>query len=132
MESKMYGVNPMKKAQAFDIGQDSFFKILSDKDLVQFIKCPPALDVLSSFFEDNDSPHAGFDASRALSSGIVRNFPSPASAFAKRSESASPCQSGDGTLSSEPEKDRQSSSIACRRSVRLMLWISDSANMGQI
>ena len=103
MESKMYGMDAMKKAQTFDIGQDSVFKILSDKNFLQVIKYPPALDVLSSFFEDNDSPHAGFDASRALSSGIDRNFPSPASTFAKRSESTSPCQSGDGTLSSEPK-----------------------------
>jgi hypothetical protein len=40
MESKMYGVNPMKKAQTFDIGQDSFFKILSEKDFLQVIKYP--------------------------------------------------------------------------------------------
>jgi hypothetical protein len=66
----------------------------------------PDLDVLSGFFEDNDSSHDRFDANRAFSSGIVRNFPSPASTFAKRSESTSPCQSGDWILSSEPEKDR--------------------------
>jgi hypothetical protein len=129
MESKMYEMESIKKSQAFNIGPDSVFKILVDTNFLQVIKNAPALDVLSSFFEDNDSPHARFDANRALSSGIVRNFPSPASIFAKRSESTSACQSGDGTLSSEPEKDRQSSSIACRRSVRLILLIWDSANM---
>jgi hypothetical protein len=128
MESKTYGMKSIKKSQAFDIGLDGVFKILFEKNLLQFMKNAPALDVLSSFFEDNDSPHARFDPSRAFSSGIVRNFLSPVSTFARRSEGTSPSQSGEGTSSLEPEKDRQRSSIACRRSVRLRLLILASAN----
>jgi hypothetical protein len=97
MESKVLGMDAMKKAQTFD--------------------------VLSGFFEDNDFPHARFDASRALSSEIVRNFPSPASTFAKRSESTSPCQSGGRIFSSECEKNRQGSF-----SSTLMVLISDLLN----
>ena len=128
----MFGVDSVEKSQAFYVGQDGVFKIISNSNFLQVVKLAPLLDVLSSFFEDKDFPLDRFDASRALSSGIVRNFPSPASTFAKRSERTSPCQSGDGTSFSEAEKDRQRSSIACRRSLRLMLWISDSANMGLI
>ena len=128
MESKMFGMDSIKKAQTFDIGENGVFKIGSDAHFMLVVKFTPTLDILSGFLEDNDSPHAYFEASRALSSGIVRNFPSPASTFAKRAESTSPCQSGDGTSSSEPEKDRQRSSMVCNRSVRLMVLISDSAN----
>ena len=126
----MFGVDSVEKSQAFYVGQDGVFKIIFNSNFLQVVKLAPLLDVLSSFFEDKDFPLDRFDASRALSSGIVRNFPSPASTFAKHSERTSPCQSGDVTSFSEAEKDRQRSSIACRRSLRLMLWISDSANMG--
>ena len=112
MESKMFGVDSVEKSQAFYVGQDGVFKIISNSNFLQVVKLAPLLDVLSSFFEDKDFPLDRFDARRALSSGIVRNFPSPASTFAKRSERTSPCQSGDGTSSSEAEKDRQRSSIA--------------------
>lgn len=95
MESKMYGVNSMKKSQTFDVGEDCIFKIGSDAYFLLVVKFTPTLDILSGFLEDNDSPHAYFEASRALSSGIVRKFPSPASTFAKRPASTSPCQSGD-------------------------------------
>lgn len=112
MESKMFGMDSMKKSQALDVGEDGVFKIISNANFLQVVKFAPALDVLSGLFEDNDAPHARFEASRALSSGIVRNFPSPASTFAKRSERISPCQPGEGGLSSDAEKERQSSSIA--------------------
>ena len=112
MESKMFGMDSMEKAQAFDVGEDGVFKIISNTNFFQVVEFASALDVLSGFFEDNNLPHARFDARRALSSGIVRNFPSPASTFAKRSERTSPCQSGDRSLSSDAEKERQSSSIA--------------------
>lgn len=122
----------MKKSQTFDVGEDCVFKIGSDAYFLLFVKFTPTHDILSCFLEDNDPPHAYFEASRALSSGIVRNFPSPASTFASRSESTSPCQSGEETSCSEPEKDFQRSSIVCKRWVELMLLISDSANMIRI
>jgi len=102
----------MKQSQTFDIGENGVFKIGSDAHFLQFVKIAPAFDVLRSFLENNDFPHAYFEASRALSSGIVRNFPSSAFTFAKRLESTSPCDSDDGTSSSEPENDRQRSSMA--------------------
>jgi hypothetical protein len=132
MESKIFGMDSVEKSQALDVGEDGVFKIISNANFLQVVKFAPALDVLCGFFEDNEAPNARFDARRALSSGIVRNFPSPASTFAKRSERTSPCQSGDESLSSDAEKERQSSSIACRRSIGLMLLISDSAKMGQL
>jgi hypothetical protein len=130
MESKMFGMDSVEKSQALDVGKNGIFKIISNSNFLQVVKLAPLLDVLSRFFEDNNLPYDRFDASRALSSGIVRNFPSPASTFAKRSERTSPCQSGDGSLSSDAEKERHSNSIACRRSVVLILWISASANIG--
>jgi hypothetical protein len=130
MESKMFGMDSVEKSQALDVGNNGICKIISNSIFLQVVKLAPLLDVLSRFFEDNNLPYDRFDASRALSSGIVRNFPPPASTFAKRSESTSPCQSGDGSLSSDAEKERHSNSIACRRSVVLILWISASANIG--
>ena len=85
----MFAMDSMKKTQTFDVGQDGVFKIISNANLLQVVKFAPTLDVLGGFLEDIDSPHAYFEASRPLSSGIVRNFPSPASTFAKRSENAS-------------------------------------------
>ena len=78
MESKMYGMDAMKKPQTFDIGENRVFKIGSDAHFLLVVKFTPTLDILSGFLKDNDCPHAYFEASRALSSGIVRNFPSPA------------------------------------------------------
>ena len=104
MESTMFGMDSVEKAQAFDVGENGVFKIISNSKFLQVLKLAPALDVLSRFFEDNNLPHAPFDANRALSSGIVRHFPSPASTFAKRSGRTSVCQSGDGSFSSDARK----------------------------
>ena len=46
MESKMYGMDAMKKAQAFDVRQDGVLKIISNTHFLQVVKFTPALDVL--------------------------------------------------------------------------------------
>jgi len=47
MESKMHGVNSMKKAQTFDIGENGVFKIGSDTHSLLVVKFAPALNVPS-------------------------------------------------------------------------------------
>jgi hypothetical protein len=74
MESKMYGMKSIKKSQAFDIGLDGVFKILFEKSLLQFMKNAPALDALSCFFKDNDSPYARFDPVGPLSQELSGIF----------------------------------------------------------
>jgi len=56
MESKMFGMDSVEKAQAFDVGENGVFKIIPNANFLQVVKIAPALDVLSCFFEDNDSP----------------------------------------------------------------------------
>lgn len=105
-------MDAMKKSQTFDIRENGVFKIGSDSYFLLVVKFTPTLDILCGLLEDDDSPHAYIEASRALSSERLRNFPSADSTFASRLESTSPCQSGEGTSSSKSEKERQSNSIA--------------------
>lgn len=128
VESELFWMDSMEEHQALDFGEDCVFKIVPDAKFLEIVKLPPALDVPGYSIEDNDPPQDRLDANRAFSSGIVRNFASPASTFAKRWESTVPCQSGDGSRSSEPERDCQSNSIACNRSDVLMILISAFTN----
>jgi hypothetical protein len=50
------GMDSMEKSQAFCVGQDGVFKKISNSNFLQVAKFAPSLDVLSGFFEDNDSP----------------------------------------------------------------------------
>jgi hypothetical protein len=45
-----------KNPQAFCVGQDGVFKKISNSNFLQVAKFAPSLDVLSGFFDDNDSP----------------------------------------------------------------------------
>ena len=47
MKSKMFGMDSMEKAQAFDVGKNGIFKIISDANFLQVVKFAPSLDVLS-------------------------------------------------------------------------------------
>jgi len=49
-------MDSMEKSQAFCVGQDGVFKKISNSNFLQVAKFAPSLDVLSGFFEDNDSP----------------------------------------------------------------------------
>ncbi|MFM8765686.1 MAG: hypothetical protein ACKOEZ_12745, partial [Spartobacteria bacterium] len=79
MESKMFGMDSVEKAQAFNVGENGVFKIIPNANFLQVVKFAPALDVLSGFFKDNDFPHSCFEDNRDLSSVRLRKFPSPSS-----------------------------------------------------
>jgi hypothetical protein len=83
-----------------------------DRSLNRSAPSPPIAACKSNFHPHNSR----FEPNMALSSGMVRSFPAPASTFAKRWDSTSLCQSG-GRFFSESKKiarlsPSQQSSIA--------------------
>jgi hypothetical protein len=86
-------------------------------ELLSIVKIPAQFQIYRGICKNDDRFHEpGFR--RARNSEMERNSPLPASTFARRAASTSPCQAGEVTASSSREIESHSCSMACKRPPR--------------